>query len=204
MAVIFTALLLLAVAALAMRQFGGADEDRKGGAGSVETPEGGGVMVPGTSESDPARLVYTMPPLGAIRGIDVQAVAGAWEKRWKVALKKNAETHEQSTIVDYPAGGGRLHLVITTTVDGAEAESVRCILEHGTKKVDRKLLDGVVNDCLAPALEQSERAEVGTWLNAQDYKATTDFQTRKKSMPRFDLTVDVMAGSLRAGVVGRP
>ncbi|WP_433790265.1 hypothetical protein [Actinoplanes sp. CA-252034] len=230
MVVIFIALLLLALTAFAVKQLLSVDADPTGGSdsglpavsagavgadgtpdsgeskagGDAESTAGGGVMVPGTSESDPARLAYTLPPLGPIQGVDGQAVARAWEKRWKAPLKENAELRERYTIVDYPAGGGRLSLVLTTIVGGAEAESVRCLLEHGTKKVDRKVLDGVVNDCLAPALEQSERAEVITWLSAQDYKAATNMQTWKKSMPRFDLTVDVLAGSLRASVVGRP
>lgn len=223
MTVIVVALAVLASVGLAVKQLIGAEGDAERGAAAEATTRavtaegadapvgpdgspapGGGVMEPGTSDTDPARIVYTTPPLGPIPGIGIEAVVSAWEKRWKVTLKSSPETRERSTIVDYPLGGGRLHLAFRTTAGGAEMESVVCILDHGTKKVDRKVQDGIVNDCLFAALEQSERAEAIAWLNAQDYQGKVDFQTQRKSMTRFDLTLKAMPGAAAVSVEGRP
>lgn len=78
-----------------------------------------------------------------------------------------------------------------------------CILEHGTKEVTRTLIEAVVRGCLGPALVRPERREVIDWLSTRDYRSADQIRMMTNPMPRFDLKVDILKGSLRAAVVGR-
>ncbi|MEV6345735.1 hypothetical protein [Actinoplanes sp. NPDC051851] len=105
---------------------------------------------------------------------DSDSILAAWEKQWK-AERKHPNSGQYEVEVAQPYHGGTLDM-FTEQSDSASSESVysvACMLKSESVQPSKKLYIGLVDDCLAPALHDGERAELVAWLNKQ--KDSTEY-----------------------------
>ena len=171
-------------------------------AGSAVSDPAGASGAPGMERPGPADVVtYTAHPVyQPIAGSDVQAVVAAWNKHWKITLKKDSD-EVYSAFVDFPATGSDLQLIVRQPAQGPSgpAVSVRCAWEHRPGSVTRAVITAIVDECLAPALRPGQRKPVLDWLVKQNYRGHRQVQQR---FDRFEVLIEELGGATRISLVG--
>jgi len=136
-------------------------------------------------------------PTTPIPGITAASLAERWSDRWGVTLtvQQTDSVHVQRTIVEYPAGHGKLELVVGQQGKGENpgAADVNCTLRDdslGTRQITmtRALAGHLVADCWQSMIPAADAKRVTDWLLVGKKVNSMGGYAETKSFGRFLLT----------------
>jgi hypothetical protein len=99
----------------------------------------------------------------------VDAVAAGWAQRWGTPPKASARGYDTTAVLPGTTFLTRFGVLKSPVGDGTQVATLFCVTTDERIVRDERLIQAIVDTCLAPALQDDEKTTLSTWLTKQDY-----------------------------------